>query len=40
MSGKVFGTEAQPIDATMAPIVQQKIMNDIRAKYPDIVLLV
>lgn len=39
MSGKVFGTEAQPIDATMAPIVQQKIMNDIRAKYPDIVLL-
>lgn len=37
MSGKVFGTEAQPIDAELAPYIQNAIMAEIHAEYPDIV---
>lgn len=37
MSGKVFGTEAQPIDAELAPHIQNAIIAEIENEYPDIV---
>ena len=37
MSGKVFGTEAQPIEAELAPHIQNAIIAEIENEYPDIV---
>jgi hypothetical protein len=37
MSGKVFGIEAQPIDAELAPHIQNAIMAEIHAEYDRLV---